>query len=211
MLVPEVGIERFGNALLAWCKPIVDEDFLMANVTLDDSEKSKIKTMTANHRRCEWLTTRWLFHTVLPGDFKVTYHENGKPEINHGEKSISISHCKDLVSIFIGENGCSVGLDCESVTSRILKIKHKFASTIELSQIKAKELENLTLLWCAKEALFKLYAKGHIDFIEHLMVNDFDFSCEGGTFTGTILKEQTNHYIMHYKHIQNSLLVWVSE
>ena len=173
-------------------------------------EKSKLLSMTANRRRQEWLTTRWLLQTVLSSDETITYQDNGKPEINNGTMSISISHCKELIAIVIGTTGLSVGLDCETIAPRILNIKHKFAKQ-ELAQIGQHELEHLTLVWCAKEAMYKYYAKGGVDFNEHLLVNDFDFTSEGGTFTGTILKENVTHYLLQYKHIQNSLLVWLSE
>jgi len=210
MFVPEHCIEQYGDILLAWCKPIADEDFLLVNVKLNKIEKKKLQEMTANRRRQEWLTTRWLVQKVLSQDVEICYNENGKPEINNGGMSISISHCQEIVAVLIHTKGKSVGLDCETVAPRILKIKHKFAEK-ELNQILNNETENLTLVWCAKEAMFKLYAKGAVDFNEHLQVNDFDFSVEGGTFTGTILKETVKNYILQYKYIQNSMLVWVSE
>lgn len=207
----EISIETNNDVILAWCKPIEDESYLLENVYLDENEKVRLQGMTANRRRCEWLTTRWLFQNVLPGNYQITYHENGKPEINNGEMSISISHCKEIVALLISKSAQAVGLDCETIASRILKIKHKFVNAEEFSQFHSNELENLTLIWSAKEALFKIYAKGAIDFNEHLHVNNFDFCIEGGTFTGTILKEQKITYLMHYKRIQNSLLVWVIE
>jgi len=211
MQQPDISIETNDDVILAWCKPIEDELYLLENVFLNETEKVRLQGMTANRRRSEWLTTRWLLQNVLPGNYRITYHENGKPEINNGEMSISVSHCKEVVAIVISKSAKAVGLDCETIASRILKIKHKFVNEDEFSQFKNNELENLTLIWSAKEALFKIYAKGAIDFNEHLHVNNFDFCAEGGTFTGTITKEQKVSYTMHYKLIQNSLLVWVTE
>ena len=209
MVAPEVCKEFHGNTILAWCCPITDEAFLLENVQLNDVEKEKLQGMTANRRRHEWLTTRWLLQTILSKDVEISYQENGKPVMANSELSISISHCHEIVAVLLGVSAQSVGIDCESVAPRILKIKHKFAKH-ELPQIKTKELEHLTMIWCAKEALFKLHANGSVDFNEHLRINDFDFSVEGGTFTGTILKEETVQYNLKYKYIQNSLLVWVS-
>jgi len=210
MLAPEVCIEKQNELLLAWCKPIADEYFLLEHVRLSEIEKTKLQGMTAQRRRTEWLTTRWLLQNVLSKDIEISYQATGKPELKNADLSISISHCQEIVAVLIHTKGKSVGLDCETIAPRILKIKHKFAKR-ESSYIQQNELENLTVIWCAKEAMFKLYSKGAIDFNEHLKVNDFDFSTEGGTFTGTILKETVTNYILQYKHIQNSLLVWVSE
>jgi len=207
----KVSIEEHGDAIVAWCNPISDESFLLENTTLNGTEFDILQTFTASRRRYEWLTTRWLVQQVFNEATTISYHENGKPEINKGAMAISISHCKELVAIAINKTGKAIGVDCETVESRILKIKHKFASQKELAQITKNELENLSLLWSAKEALYKLYAKGGIDFNVHLEVNDFDFCSEGGIFTGTISKDTIVQYKIQYKHIQNSLLVWVSE
>jgi phosphopantetheinyl transferase len=209
----KVSIEVHGDAIVAWCNPISDESFLLENTRLNDAELDRLQTFTAIRRRYEWLTTRWLLQQVFNETITISYHENGKPEINtnKGAMAISISHSKELIAIAINKTGKAIGVDCETIESRILKIKHKFANQQELAQITKNELENLSLVWSAKEALYKLYAKGGIDFNTHLEVNDFDFCREGGIFTGTISKDIIVQYNIQYKHIQNSLLVWVSE
>ena len=203
-------IESYDDIIIAWCDTVTDEEFLLTNVLLDDTEKIRMHEMTAKTRRCEWLTTRWLIQQVLAKDTKITYNANGKPGLSNLLYSLSISHCRELIAIIINKSDKAVGIDCETITDRIFKIRHKFAQH-ELPDIAKQELENLTLVWSAKEALYKLYSHGGLDFNEHLRINNFEFSTEGGTFTGTISKETISQYNIHYKHIRNSLLVWVSE
>jgi phosphopantetheinyl transferase len=211
MSATTVSIEDQGDVLLAWCSPIADEQFLLQNTKLTPLEREKLQSFIANRRRIEWLTTRWLLQQTRFKEETIEYHWSGKPELNNSDLSISISHCKEIVAIAIHSKGKSIGIDCETIESRILKIKHKFTNEQEFSHINKNELENLSLVWCAKEALFKLYAKGEVNFNVDLQVNNFDFCSEGGTFTGTISKEKVEQYNIQYKHIQNSLLVWVSE
>ena len=51
----------------------------------------------------------------------------------------------------------------------ILWIKHKFLSLDELEKVTS--LEELTLFWCAKEALYKLYGEKELIFNEQLFVD----------------------------------------
>ena len=210
MQTASICLEKYEDTIIAWCDPITDEKFLLSNVQLEDTEKARLHEMTATTRRCEWLTTRWLLQQVLSKDTKIIYNANGKPVLSNKLYSVSISHCRELIAIIINKSNKAIGIDCETITDRIFKIKHKFAQQ-ELPEITKHELENLTLVWSAKEALYKLYSHGGLEFNEHLRINNFEFSTEGGTFTGTISKETICHYNIHFKHIRNSLLVWVSE
>ena len=204
-----VHSKSFDNSILTWTKPIDDERYLLENICLDSSEKVMLGTYTAQRRRTEWLSTRYLLQQTLP-DAKITYDRNGKPYLKNRKESIAISHCKDFISLFINLNGKNVGLDCETISSKVEKISHKFARN-ELSFIHSDKTAHLTVIWCAKEALFKLYSIGSVDFNEDLRIDSFEFCAEGGTFTGRIFKQNEQIYRMNYQIIGNCIFVWVSE
>jgi len=78
-----------------------------------------------------------------------------------------------------------VGIDIELLTPKIERLKHKFVSADELQffnedyqqfleqfGMKRKmEREFLTMIWSAKETIFKWYGVGQIDFREHMQLN----------------------------------------
>ena len=75
----------------------------------------------------------------------------------------------------------------ETAGRDLTRIASKFCSEEELAEIK----ENadpliLTLTWCAKEALYKLYGLKQLDFRHHIRVNNLNPSVSD-QFTGTII------------------------
>ena len=100
----------------------------------------------------------------------ITYNKYGAPELEHG-RFISISHSKNLIAIATSYQ--KVGLDIEQISDKPLKLSSKFiAKNVheDLSKEKA------TLIWCAKEAIYKWHQKGNIDFIKDIKLSNFDSS-----------------------------------
>jgi 4'-phosphopantetheinyl transferase EntD len=63
------------------------------------------------------------------------------------------------------------GIDIEKIKPRIEKVRDKFINPEEDRLIgKERELEQLTLAWCAKEALYKLFGIRNLDFRENMQV-----------------------------------------
>jgi phosphopantetheinyl transferase len=61
-----------------------------------------------------------------------------------------------------------VGIDIEMPVEKLRRIRHKFLKEEEMSRFPSlqgeSELEMLTRLWSAKEAVFKWYGLGKLDF-----------------------------------------------
>lgn len=81
------------------------------------------------------------------------------------EYHFSISHCGDYAAVIVSKDH-RVGIDIELVTEKVGRIKHKFLSVEEFANIQHSTLntQHLTLLWCCKEAVFKWYGSGGVDF-----------------------------------------------
>jgi len=82
----------------------------------------------------------------------IYYNEEGKPLIHSG-KYISISNDEALCGIYCSDSPC--GLDIQTCKSQIENLKTKFCNSNELEW--AKSLEELTTIWCIKEAIFKVF------------------------------------------------------
>ncbi|MBW6483129.1 MAG: 4'-phosphopantetheinyl transferase superfamily protein [Vicingaceae bacterium] len=114
--------------------------------------------------------------------YNLIYDEKGKPFLNNGY-SISISHSNEYAVILLDKkNPC--GVDIEKISLKVERIKHKFLSKKELAIVSKSnnDLELLTIMWCAKETLYKYYGKKEVIFDKHLslQLNPTNLSCLKG-------------------------------
>jgi len=138
-------------------------------IKLRENEEILYRSFVAESRKKQWLAYRILIRELLkPVDFPVEYDQTGKPFLTGSGFHISVTHTEDLAAVIISRNA-SVGIDIEKIKPRIIKVKDKFLHEEELSLInKDDELEQLTLAWCAKEALYKMYGLRNLDFRENI-------------------------------------------
>ena len=96
---------------------------------------------------------------------------NGQPCVPSG--FVSLSHTtKYGLAAFHPE--FPVGIDGEGPRPQILRIADKFSTPQERSRFRQENLEaGLLILWTCKEAVFKAYGKGEVDFKEHIQVASF--------------------------------------
>lgn len=149
-------------------------------------------------RKKEWIASRLLLNAINPS-YSISYNAFGAPELSNGS-FISISHSKGLVTIIISQQ--QVGIDIEEISEKALRVSSKFVST---NNPKALTAEKATLIWCCKEAIFKWYQKGEVDFIADIKLHPFEIMGQGeirAEFRNTQL-------ILNYQKIHNHYLVYV--
>jgi 4'-phosphopantetheinyl transferase EntD len=99
----------------------------------------------------------------------ISKNEFGKPLLGPLYLGISHSH-EQVVTCWAPEN---FGIDIQKVEEKIHRIATKFAHSSELDF--AKDAQKLTLIWSAKESVFKYF--GHqVDFATEMRVMPFDLS-----------------------------------
>lgn len=109
-----------------------------------------------------------------------------------------------------------VGIDIEIPVEKIGRIMHKFLSAKEhgifellpgVSNESALNIfEEPTLLWSAKESVFKWYANGGVDFHREIQLLKKDESTE--TIDCLFTKNNTE-LTVHYRKFQHLVLAWV--
>jgi 4'-phosphopantetheinyl transferase len=158
---------------------------LRSAISLREEEEILYQSFVAESRKKQWLAYRLLIRDLLkPDNFPVEYDQSGKPFLAGSDFHISVTHTEDLAAVIISRHA-RVGIDIEKIKRRIEKVRDKFLHTEESAFIeKGKELEQLTLAWCAKEALYKLYGQRNLDFREHISVEIPSFA--GMKFTAEI-------------------------
>ena len=150
-------------------------DELNRIVLLTDKSKERIDSMKSDLHKRGFLSVRMLLKEAGFSDSDLFYDQFGKPHLQDGTY-ISITHSYTFSGIIISEVN-PVGIDIEKQRDKILKIAHKFTPIEEYKTIANVNalISKLTIVWGAKESLYKIYGKKQLLFLHHIYVNDFNF------------------------------------
>jgi phosphopantetheinyl transferase len=141
---------------------------------LFDDEKEKLSHLKNEKRRLEFYAIRFIRNQKnIP--FSIAYSPIGAPYLVGSPMHVGISHSNDLVGLALAP--FKVGLDIELISDRILTIKNRFTTSLEVALFSYAEAINLTIIWTIKEVLYKLAGRLEINLISELMIN----SVEGDT------------------------------
>ncbi len=188
-------------------------DELRQMLRLRPPEQKLYDSFVAEERKKQWLAYRILIRKLLdPDDIPVEYDPSGKPFLAGIDHHISVTHSFDLAGIIISRKK-PVGIDIEKIKSRIEKVRDRYLSEAELKEIRDDQrLEMLTLGWCAKEALYKLYGLRNLDFRENIRVH-FPESMDEPLFLGDIFPEtgKPAHYRLEHRRIGEYILVYAMD
>lgn len=108
-------------------------------------------------------------------DHDLYYDDFGKPHLHDGNH-ISITHSHNFTGIIVSSTD-EVGIDIEMQRDKILRIANKFTPLEEYRTLANTEaiIRKLTIVWGAKESLYKIYAQQGLSFLKHIDVMDFAF------------------------------------
>ena len=122
-----------------------------------------------------FISIRHLLKEFGYSDFDLTYDSKGKPHLKDGTH-ISITHSFEFTAVIISNK--RVGIDIEKQREKIKLIAPKFTPVEEYKALgNGKDLiRKLTIVWGAKESLYKLYGRKGLLFLHDIFVEDFDIS-----------------------------------
>ena len=146
---------------------------LLSEVKLNEKSKARLAGMKSVSHQCGFLSVRKLLQEKGYTDFDLYYDEFGKPHLQDG-RHISISHSHEFSTIILSDQNC--GIDLEMQREKIITIAHKFAEhEFEfLKDVSEKNyIRQLTVIWGAKEAVFKIRNEVGISFNDHIHVAPF--------------------------------------
>jgi phosphopantetheinyl transferase len=185
---------------------------LLQQIRLSDTERKLYEGFRTDLRRKQWLAYRRMIKEIIsPQKHPVHYDGSGKPFLAGSKWHISVSHTGEYAGVIISPD-VKVGIDMELVRPRIDKVKEKFLSDAELASIsREKWLEELTLAWCAKEALYKLYGWRNLDFKKNINILLKGYERDS-TFYGEISLPSGSHkYKLFWEMHGELLIVWAIE
>jgi phosphopantetheinyl transferase (holo-ACP synthase) len=128
------------------------------------------KDVSHPFKRLQHLAGRYLL-PLLFEDFpleEILIADTRKPFLESERYHFSISHCGQFAAAIVSSTN-RVGVDIESIKPRIRALSHKFMNESELGDSGNDEM--LTLVWSAKESIFKWYGLGEMDFRKHMQLN----------------------------------------
>ncbi len=157
---------------------IATEEALRKGATAEDL--AFVERFGAESRRCEVLAWRALVRREL-GNCRISHDEYGAPKVDIADTYIGISHSRDYVALVVSDSACAI--DIEDVERNFSRVATRYLSSAE--QTLAEENNLFAEMWCAKEALYKYYSKGNLDFVADISI--IDYSPERGVLTATIL------------------------
>jgi phosphopantetheinyl transferase len=174
-------------------------------------EKVHLKKIVNHpHKRLQHLAGRYLLQLLHP-EFPlhlIEIADSKKPLLSNDAFHFSISHCGDFAAAIVSENKL-VGIDVELVQPKIESIKHKFLSADEQKLLPAATPQLLTLLWSCKEAVYKWYGKGGIDFKNDIVVKNISAGNNEGVVECRFMKGDKTDLSIHFNLFDNLYLAWV--
>ena len=183
--------------VLIW-KILESYETLSEGIVLTAHCKDRVERMKSDIHQRGFMSIRHLLAIVGYTDFDLYYDENGKPHLKDGKK-ISITHSYIFSAIIIGDK--EVGIDIEMQRHKILKIAHKFTPIEEYRTLANEDalMRKLTMVWGAKESLYKSFAELGVSFLKNIYVEDFD------------MDEMKTTAQVSYKGKEESYRVWFEE
>ena len=163
-------IELLGTTLWVW--ELLESDYQIAE------SLNCISAIDGIHfkKRHDRLSFGWQFvlQSVLGQQYLGVYKDvQGKPFLLNSKLQLSVAHTRQIIVCALHQSK-KIGVDIEACSPKISRVKHKFMSTVELSTFD-KEVD-LTQVWCAKEAMFKLNGEHGISFKQDILVKQISAS-----------------------------------
>jgi len=148
-------------------------DDLFDNIVLNDRSKERLSGMKSELHQRGFLSVRYLLNLAGYSDFDLYYNEYGKPLLKD-YKHISITHSYNYSAIII--SNVDVGIDVEMNRDKIIRIYDRFVNTKVDSLSDEDLVKQLTVIWGAKEAMYKTYPYGGLSFHNHIAIDPFLFA-----------------------------------
>lgn len=142
-------------------------DFFLSNLRLTKNCEQRLDKLKSDEMKKQFLAVRKLIQLNGISLDSLSYSSEGIPFLNN-EKNISISHTKGFSAIAISPK--PVGIDIQDFRDKILSISKKFINSNERDLIDPSSIKELTLVWCIKEATYKVHRKPGLDFKDEIKI-----------------------------------------
>nr|WP_294928385.1 4'-phosphopantetheinyl transferase superfamily protein [uncultured Flavobacterium sp.] len=175
---------------------------LLSKVVLKEKTQKRLDGMKSQMHQRAFLSVRMLIQEMGFTDKDLHYDEFGKPYFDC-HNYISITHSYHFAAIIISHE--TVGIDMELQRQKIIRIADKFTD-YECSYLQPDSTEEyvkkLTVIWGAKEAIFKIRNEKGISFKDHIQVQDFSLDSKK-TNASLHFDDLVKDFDVHYENIHS--------
>jgi 4'-phosphopantetheinyl transferase len=161
------------------------ESELTALLQAQEEVVAELGVYKSEHRKMESIAARLMLHrlTESASPWRLEKDVHSKPFFTeHSQWHCALSHSHGLAAAMISNRAC--GIDLQRFTAKMASLAHKFVNKTEAAWISGHSTENhldlYHLIWCAKEAMYKVHGRKSLDFRAHILVHDFSKSTTGG-------------------------------
>ncbi|MBE7173949.1 MAG: 4'-phosphopantetheinyl transferase superfamily protein [Williamsia sp.] len=176
------------------------------------------RTISHPHKRLQHLAGRYLLSYLFP-DFPswlIRIADTRKPFLEGQPYQFSISHSENYAAALVSKT-CQVGVDIELASPKIALIRRKFLSDgdaaalgLDASDTTMNELD-LTIAWSAKEAVYKWWGLGEVDFKKDIRFDTRISNGQTGYLDCTFNKPAPQPLKVYYHLFSSLVLAWVME
>ncbi|SFE33142.1 4'-phosphopantetheinyl transferase family protein [Flavobacterium xueshanense] len=210
-LFKTINLSRIvGNTtqILVW-KVTESYSELLEQVILNETNRMRLDGMKSEMHQRAFLSVRKLLQETGHTDLDLYYDEFGKPHL-HGEKHISITHSHNFSAIIVSDE--TVGIDIELQRNKIIRIADKFCNSEFqfLDRNSDEYIRKLTVIWGAKEAIFKIRNEKGISFKDHINVQSFELNAKQNN-TKLHYDNVVKDFNIHFEEIEDFTLVYAFE
>lgn len=163
------------------------EEELLQLLNPTKSDQIHFESIQHDRIRLESVASRMIVKSLVErlgveyqGIFK---NKNGKPFLYNSQYHISYSHTERFAAAII-HNDRPCGIDMEHIQEKMFRVSTRFLSISELEDTH-NDLEKISIYWCAKEAMYKLYNLKEAEFKGNLKIAPFEKQ-ESGKLDGII-------------------------
>jgi len=174
------------------------------------------RDVTHPHKRLQHLAGRFLLQFLFPGfpfDL-IRIADTRKPFLPGEQYHFSISHCGDFAAAIVSKDK-RVGIDIEIPIEKIIRIQDKFLTEEEKKMFNIhpdRHRDSMfnsqlpTLLWSAKESIFKWYGEGGVNFKQHIRLEKIH---EGNEKINCFFTKTNQSLSVHFRDFDHLILAWV--
>ena len=184
-----------------------DEVFLSSGLSMSQEALERLSSRKSEVHRKGYLAIRQLLkgYGIIPEIHQ--YDQDGAPFLTDG-RYLSITHTKNMAAIAISV--FPVGIDLEHYQEKIKKIATRFLHKEESKDhSKTDNIEFLTQIWTAKEAIYKAFRTPGIHFNTQLLVEPFQSKAASGV--GHVLHHDKDWlYSLNFRYFKDYCLTLAS-
>ncbi len=175
-------------------------------IVLSSKDADSFDGFRLDKRKKEWICSRLILKQLLGHYPDIEYTSNGKPFLKNNSLHISISHTNNFVAVSLSDS--PTALDIELCSPRVEKAASRFMHEEEWKFVQSDKISYLTIIWCAKETLYKYFDEYGVVFKKHFRIKKFDIESSSSFQSHCNFKDYDKDLELHYEVTSNYILVY---